>query len=97
MDVEEIVEELYGLKPSEFTSVRDAYVAEALPNTLFVRAAERTSMVESGRPTRCAGIARPGRVPPNAPGRPLRLDVLERRSRVKWGSGTLAGYRKVTF
>lgn len=29
MDVEEIAEELYGLKPGEFTAARDAYVAEA--------------------------------------------------------------------
>ncbi|MFF5491542.1 hypothetical protein [Streptomyces virginiae] len=29
MDVERIVEELYGLRPSEFTAARDAYVAEA--------------------------------------------------------------------
>ncbi|MER5202461.1 hypothetical protein [Streptomyces sp. NPDC002825] len=29
MDVEQIAEELYGLKPAEFTAARDAYVAEA--------------------------------------------------------------------
>ncbi|WMX48662.1 hypothetical protein RGF97_33050 [Streptomyces roseicoloratus] len=29
MDVERIADELYGLKPSEFTAARDAYVAEA--------------------------------------------------------------------
>ncbi|MEV6248871.1 hypothetical protein AB0M38_22090 [Streptomyces sp. NPDC051742] len=29
MDVEEVAEELYGLKPSEFTAARDAYVAQA--------------------------------------------------------------------
>ncbi|WP_406864178.1 hypothetical protein ABZO31_28545 [Streptomyces sp. HUAS MG47] len=29
MDVEEIAEELYGLKPSDFVAARDAYVAEA--------------------------------------------------------------------
>ncbi|MGA5192702.1 hypothetical protein [Streptomyces exfoliatus] len=29
MDVEEIADELYGLQPSEFTAVRDAYVAQA--------------------------------------------------------------------
>ncbi|MEU6169573.1 hypothetical protein [Streptomyces tanashiensis] len=29
MDVEQITEELYGLKPSEFVAARDAYVAEA--------------------------------------------------------------------
>ncbi len=29
VDVEEIAEELYGLRPSEFTAARDAYVAEA--------------------------------------------------------------------
>lgn len=29
MDVEEIADELYGLKPAEFVQVRDAYVAEA--------------------------------------------------------------------
>ncbi|WP_411108575.1 hypothetical protein [Streptomyces sp. c-19] len=29
MDAEEVAEELYGLKPSEFTAARDAYVAQA--------------------------------------------------------------------
>lgn len=29
MDVEQIIEELYGLRPEEFTGARDAYVAEA--------------------------------------------------------------------
>ncbi|MFI6422497.1 hypothetical protein ACIBG6_34510 [Streptomyces sp. NPDC050842] len=29
MDVEEVAEELYGLKPAEFVAARDAYVAEA--------------------------------------------------------------------
>ncbi|MFE0333485.1 hypothetical protein, partial [Streptomyces sp. NPDC058955] len=29
MDVEQVTDELYGLRPSEFTAARDAYVAEA--------------------------------------------------------------------
>ncbi|MFD9029708.1 hypothetical protein ACFVZW_00885 [Streptomyces sp. NPDC059567] len=29
MDVEQVIEELYGLRPEEFTAARDAYVAEA--------------------------------------------------------------------
>ncbi|WP_418961075.1 hypothetical protein [Streptomyces tritici] len=29
MDVDEVIDELYGLKPAEFTAARDAYVAQA--------------------------------------------------------------------
>ncbi|RSS57481.1 hypothetical protein [Streptomyces sp. WAC01280] len=57
MDVEEVAEELYRLKPAEFVAARDAYVARAWKDKDAAAAREITSLGSQEYSPRNNGVA----------------------------------------